>query len=691
MRQRASGGARAIAFTRNNAEVTVDEAAAKTMREATPAFQAALKPGEEFQTLTMTSSGVSSLGSVKALAIRPTDTAGATFEIESVRLISQGDHSAEAPTGVGWQGLSNIFRESISMRSPERFVVELDIPGNSWLDLHVGAVGDQPVTFRIDEIAGENRETLLNRTITTPHRWEDASIDLSGRTGRRKLELYLDADEEFRTGFWGSPVVRVRNAAAQVTKTPGESLGGVRPPKSVIFLMCDTLRRDHLSSYGYGRDTSPNLARIAAEGTVFLDNVSQAVWTKASAPSLLTSLYPSSTRVMGTQDRLSASATTIAEVYRAAGYATVSFSSVAFTGKLSNLHQGYEELHEAASINREPDYGSKTAREYVDRATGWIERHQDTPFFMYLHVFDPHARYEPRPRYNTAWADAAGKEKHEADRAKAIKDLRRSGSLPHREDLEKAGIDPKEWVKYEEGWYDGSIRGMDAELGRFMQRLEELGLKDDILFAFVSDHGDEFQEHGGMWHGHTTYAELNQVPLVLYRPGVVPAGVQVKETVRNIDLMPTLLDLSGLELPEYAQGQSLAPLIAATQAGGDVLASAAQKGWAPEAAVTEKKSHPDGENPKDFESYGLIAHGFKIVHNVKGRGEKPEFELYDHAADPKDLNDVAAANPDMLEKLKTELQSWHNMVQQNQLPTDASPEAMSPDEADRLRSLGYIQ
>lgn len=248
VRLRASGGAKAIAFTRNNAEVTVNEAAAKTMREGTPAFQAALKPGEEFQTLIMTSSGVSSLGSVKALAIRPTDAVGETFEIESVRLISQGDHSAEAPTGVGWQGLGNIFRESISMRSPERFVVELDIPRNSWLDLHVGAVDDQPVTFRIDEIAGDNRETLLDRTITTPHRWEEASVDLSGRAGHRKLEFYLDADQDFRTGFWGSPVVRVRHAAAQVVKTPGEALGGVRPPKSVIFLMCDTLRRDHLSA-----------------------------------------------------------------------------------------------------------------------------------------------------------------------------------------------------------------------------------------------------------------------------------------------------------------------------------------------------------------------------------------------------------------------------------------------------------
>lgn len=288
VRLRTSGGARAIAFTRNNAAVTVNDAAAKTMREATPAFQATLQPGEEFQTLTMTSSGVSSLGSGKALAIRPTDVAGQTFEIESVRLISQGDHSAEAPTGVGWQGLGNIFRESISMRSPERFAVELDVPQNSWLDLHVGAVDDQPVTFRIDEIIGENRETILDRTVTTPHRWEDASIDLGRRAGHRRLEFYLDTDQEYRTGFWGSPVVRLRNATATAAKTPGEALGGVAAPKSVILVMCDTLRRDHLNIYGYGRETSPNLARIASQGTVFLDNVSQATWTKASAPSLLT-------------------------------------------------------------------------------------------------------------------------------------------------------------------------------------------------------------------------------------------------------------------------------------------------------------------------------------------------------------------------------------------------------------------
>jgi hypothetical protein len=241
---------------------------------------------------------------------------------------------------------------------------------------------------------------------------------------------------------------------------------------------------------------------------------------------------------------------------------------------------------------------------------------------MYLHVFDPHARYEPRPRYNAEWSDAAGKEKHEADRTKALKDVRRSGSLPYREDLEKAGIDPKEWVKYEEGWYDGSIRGMDAELGRFMQRLEELGLQDDILFAFVSDHGDEFQEHGGMWHGHTTYAELNQVPLVLYRD-VIPA-VQVREPY-IISTLPTLSS-QRFAAPQ-PKGKSLCRWCAT---GSDVVASAAPRVGA--GALSLKEFAPG--RPADF-NRSLIA-GWIVRH--QGRGET-QFELYDRRRS-QDLNDV---------------------------------------------------
>ncbi len=104
-------------------------------------------------------------------------------------------------------------------------------------------------------------------------------------------------------------------------------------------------------------------------------------------------------------------ADTIAKIYQKAGYATVAYSSVLFTGKFTNLQQGYEELHESTSVE-DPQYHSKTARTYVDRAMNWMERHRDVPFFMYLHVLDPHDPFEPRAPYDSLWADPAKKEAH---------------------------------------------------------------------------------------------------------------------------------------------------------------------------------------------------------------------------------------------------------------------------------------
>ena len=132
-----------------------------------------------------------------------------------------------------------------------------------------------------------------------------------------------------------------------------------------------------------------------------------------SRASILTGLYPSTHGIASYNDRLPASATTIAEVYREAGYATLSLSSVVFTGQLTNLHQGFEELHESTSLQDAGGvYTSKTGREYVDRAAEWIEQHKDEPFFIYLHVFDPHSPYEPRRPYDALWADQARREEH---------------------------------------------------------------------------------------------------------------------------------------------------------------------------------------------------------------------------------------------------------------------------------------
>jgi arylsulfatase A-like enzyme len=190
---------------------------------------------------------------------------------------------------------------------------------------------------------------------------------------------------------------------------------------------------------------------------------------------------------------------------------------------------------------------------------------------------------------------------------------------------------------------------------------------------------------------------MSGVPMVFYRPGVIPPGLRIAETVRNLDLMPTVLDLTGLPIPEGIQGQSLVPLMAAArqapQGGsqGSVAEIAAGMGWTPQPAVTEKSDDPNGENPKGLLSYAIVADGWKLVHNVKSPDNRAEYELYHHAEDPLDLTNVLDKNAEVAEKLKAQLTGWHAMVEKGKLPEAESTEGISEKELERLRSLGYVQ
>ncbi len=178
---------------------------------------------------------------------------------------------------------------------------------------------------------------------------------------------------------------------------------------------------------------------------------------------------------------------------------------------------------------------------------------------------DPHSPFEPYAPYDRIWAKPGAKADHERETAQILpfikSDAMKQRGLPSREELEAAGIDPDRFVERERDWYDGSIRGLDAELGRLLEAIAQIGLADETVIAFIADHGEEFLEHGRHFHGQNVYGEMTNVPLVLWAPGRIPAGTVVTETVQSIDLMPTLLELSGLEVPEAAQGQSLVPLL----------------------------------------------------------------------------------------------------------------------------------
>ena len=669
VRARASRGSN-LAITFRGSE-TVELAPIASRAELFPwPLTTPLVPGEELQTyrISVSASAVTSVGSAdtRHVLLRPTDAEDADFEIESVRLVFRKEHLASIPSGVGWQGLGEIYRETIVSRSPEKLRFEIRVPERAFLDLALGTVEDGPVTFKVSAPGVE-----LARTLTTPHRWEELTLDLGALAGREiTLTLALEAEQEGALGFWGAPAVRSRESS--------------RAPRGVLVFLLDTLRRDRLDAYGFERETAPNLSRLAAEGVLFEDAIAQGAWTKVSVPSILTSTYPTSNGIHELNHRMPASGVTLAEVFREAGYATWATSSVFFTGRGSNLHQGVEVLHEAGSFPS--DNRDKNARNIVDRVLPWLESHEDVPFFVLIHAIDPHDAYEPNRPYDTLWAAPDAKEKHGAwtEKLKPFieNNFMKDRGLPLRAELEKAGIDPEEFVKTELDWYDGSIRGADVELGRLLEKLEELGIADDTLVVFLSDHGEEFLEHGGHFHEENVYGELVNVPLAMRWPEVLPAGRVVNETVQLLDLAPTILDLAGISVPERMQGQSLKPLLAASGA----------ERWRARPAISEWRRRTDQLGTRVVDAFSIIEGEWKLIRNVARPDDVPEFELYHHQTDPLDQKNVASDHPEVVERLAQQLEAWHKWALERKLPSDGEAASeMTSEELQRLRSLGYVQ
>jgi arylsulfatase A-like enzyme len=682
-----AGGRLAIGF-REYAEVDLAREVEKA-QEVPWRMNLPLIPGRETRTYTIPLRVSIKSSDARNLLVRPTDVKGTRFGIESVRLVFRREHLASIASGRSWQGLSEVYRESLVSRAGESLRFRLRLPSRPWLDLAVGSLGPEAATFEVAWRApdrGSPETVVVQKTVTTPHRWQDASADLAALAGREvELSLRVRASEAGVLGIWGAPVVR-RLGAAPPRRTAARGSGD--PPQGVILILSESLRRDHLELYGYRRETMPNLTRrVRAEGTLVRNCVTQATWTKVSVPSLLTSLYASSHGVKDFADRLPAAATTLAEVYREAGHATLSLSSILFTGQYSNLHQGFEEVHEFGSL---PDReSSKTAKVYVERLRSWMRAHREVPFFVFLHVADPHDPYRPPPPYDTLWSDPACAH-HDLDARRVAQStadplLARVG-MPTAADIAAAGLDPQSYVACERNWYDGAIRGMDAELEKLFEEVRSLGLDGKVLVVFTSDHGDEFLEHGRMFHGQSVYGELTDAPLVFLTPGRRPRTASVDETVQSIDVMPTLLELSRLPAPPGLQGRSLLPLLDPKAAGGEP--------WAERPAVSEKAAvtDPGTPPPRETESYALRSGPRKLVFNPQRYESQPEHELFDPLQDPLDQKDMAPRAPGEVERLFKELLAWHAVVRSARLAPDAEGQrALSPDELERLRSLGYIE
>ncbi len=620
----------------------------------------------------------------------------AKVSIESVRFVSEREEKLKEPSGQQWAGLAEIFHASLAAKTPESIRIPVRaLPERARLDFAFGTKEDAPLKFKVmvsdrDGPADSTAAVVFERTVTIPNRWQTARIDLSSYAGKSVLvEFALAGDTKGLWGYWGSPVIRSHPGSGAASLV-SNSNSNKRKPRGVILLLTDTLRKDHLNIYGYPRETVIHLKKFADEGVAFSHAISQGTWTKVSVPSIMTSLYPLSSGVIDMEHALPASAKTLAEIFRDEGYATVAYSSVAFTGKMNNMHQGYDELHESGSIS-DKDYRAKTARHYVDRLIPWLEQHRDEPFFVFLHVFDPHSPFRPRPPYDTLWGAPGAKDRMaELDADIAKHKVANTFGLPHKDEyVSKTGNDPDELLKIYKDWYDGSIRGMDAEMGRLFEALRTLGLDHDTLMVWAADHGEEFWEHNELFHGHSVYGELNQVPLVYRWPNSpdLKKGVMIDHQVQNIDIMPTILELAGITGSTNMQGRSLVPLL-----NGSGAAT-----WQEDPAITQTMvdtTPPPGSastNKVEKPHFGVIERGWKLVR--KEVDPEAQHEAYQHPLD--DLNRtnvIKSGGPTApLGALTNTLEAWKVRARAASLPSDETmTQQISSEELRRLRALGYV-
>ena len=357
---------------------------------------------------------------------------------------------------------------------------------------------------------------------------------------------HLNSPTNRQASRFSTPLLLVLQAAVGFGCAPADE-PMARP--NVLVVSVDTLRADHLGAFGYGRETSPFLDSLAREGVRFERAFAPASWTLPSHMSLFTSSYPHTHRVENEQRSLPEAIPTLATILRDAGYRTTGFVSWVYLSASFGFDQGFDAFHELLppAGQRGPDghYAVK-AGPFVDEVLAWADESPGEPFFLFLHLCDPHMSYEPPLEIAREFDPTLDGVQHgDYDHLKQyIRGLHPAAVRVGPDELARATA-----------LYDGEIRYTDTELGRLFLGLEQRGLLDETLIVFNSDHGEEFDDHGSMeGHGWTLYDEVLHVPLILVFPDGRGAGATVERVVQTIDVAPTILDLLDLSPPPSFEG-----------------------------------------------------------------------------------------------------------------------------------------
>jgi arylsulfatase len=608
----------------------------------------------------------------RPLMVMPTD---GLFDLVAIKWIKVIPRKADftQPAGRETVGKREEYRSSLYVHSPSTITFEVAVPKQGRLHFGMGITEKKsPITFHVTVDA---KDLLYTKTVADPDAWADADLDLSAYSGRNvKLTFATSTEKAGTVGLWANPLL-----TTQAPKT--------RP--NVLIYLIDTERADHASLYGYARDTTPFMKKLGGQGLVFDDCQVQAPRTKQSTASLMTSLYSYTHGIVHDYDTIPKGSTTLAEQLRAAGYVTASIVANPFAGRITGLGRGFDYLEEWAVVQRyrTDAHDRGTDSEAVNKiAFPWLDQHKDEPFFLYAHATDPHAPYRPPAGFEEKFANSS--ETPEFDRNyKSLggKIKYAGGTVVNRAGARQAGVDPDRFIRRAMDRYDGEILHNDSSLEQLVGKLKQLGVLDNTLIVVVSDHGEEFWEHGWTSHGHSLYQELTHAVFLMWNPKLIPVPRRISDPVQLIDLLPTVLDLLGVKIPDVVEGQSLAPF-----AKGQVFRRRSP-------VMTSRFADPEAKKigfvPENrIDAIAFLDANWKLIYREKGdEAGVSKLELYDRRTDREETKNLAAQNPREVNQLLAEITKWTEAQKQIRKFLGQGAKAnINRQTLEQLRSLGYI-
>jgi len=432
------------------------------------------------------------------------------------------------------------------------------------------------------------------------------------------------------------------------------------PPARVYLITIDTLRADHLGSYGYPRGVSPFLDRLAERSIVFDNAISASSHTAPSHASLFTSLYPAQHRLLQNGERLSDDLLTLSEVFRGAGYQTAGFAAVKF---LDGLAQGFDQFRTGKVYS--------PAEEVLGWAGEWLgERRPEEKVFVWIHLFDVH-EWNHDHHLDLDAVDIVTKSARPSG-DELVTFLSRAHGLaperfPGRRSLDEVMNN-----------YDGQLLSVDRALERFFTDVGGSGPAEDALWIVTADHGEGLGNHGFIGHGRYVYNEQLHVPLLIHSPERFPRARRKDELVRLVDLAPTLAEIAGGSFgdqPIPIEGRSLLPLLEGAWGRWTSVPAFSQR-----RPVDEKRL---AENWHPGEVFATQDGRHKLIVNTGG-----EMEFFNLEDDPFELrNGWQPGDPDQNERIRNLMELYQGMVDQGEVIGSGE---ISPEHIEELKALGYL-